>query len=46
MNEKIIQFTGKLGFKQYIRGMPCSWGIKVFNLCGKSDQSFNVVYIN
>lgn len=36
VDEGIIPFTGKLSAKQYIKGKPNPWGIKMFMLCGKS----------
>lgn len=35
VDEQIIPFTGKHAAKQYVKGKPCPWGIKLFFLCGK-----------
>jgi len=44
VDEQIIPFTGKIGIKQYIRGKPCPWGIKVYVLCGKSGQAYDFLF--
>lgn len=36
IDESIIPFKGKLVIKQYIKGKPNPWGVKVFMLCGAS----------
>lgn len=36
IDEQIIPFKGKLDIKQYIKGKPNPWGVKVFMLCGAS----------
>lgn len=33
VDEMMIPFTGKLNIKQYIKGKPNPWGIKLFLLC-------------
>lgn len=43
IDEQIIPFKGKFIAKQYIKGKPCSWGIKVFFLCGKSGMPYDFV---
>ena len=32
IDEAMIPFKGRLGFKQYIKDKPTKWGIKVFTL--------------
>ena len=32
VDEAMIKFKGRLGFKQYMKDMPIKWGIKVFGL--------------
>lgn len=41
IDEGMIPFTGKHKNKQYIKGKPCPWGIKMFMLCGKSGQIYD-----
>lgn len=41
VDEAIIPFKGQLNIKQYIRGKPCPWGIKMFLLCGKSGCAYD-----
>lgn len=36
VDEAMVPFTGRFSVKQYIRGKPSPWGIKIFMLCGKS----------
>ena len=41
VDEAMIQFKGRLGFKQYMKAKPTKWGIKVFVL---SDSTNGYVY--
>lgn len=41
IDEHIVQFTGKLGIKQYVKGTPFPWGIKIFLLCGESGMFYD-----
>lgn len=41
VDEQMIPFTGQICIKQYVKGKPCPWGIKVFVLCGKSGQAYD-----
>lgn len=41
IDEQIIPFKGRLSFKQYIKGKPCPWGLKVYALCGKSGMPYD-----
>lgn len=43
VDEQMIPFTGQLSIKQYIKGKPTPWGIKVFVLCGKSGQPYDFI---
>ncbi|XP_017467392.1 PREDICTED: piggyBac transposable element-derived protein 3-like [Rhagoletis zephyria] len=43
VEKQIIQFTGHMGMKQYIRGKPCPWGIKLYVLCGKSGMLYDFI---
>jgi hypothetical protein len=41
IDEQIIPFKGRLNIKQYMKGKPNPWGIKVFLLCGKSGMPYD-----
>ena len=41
IDEQMISFKGRLGLKQYMKGKPNPWGIKVFFLCGESGMPYN-----
>lgn len=41
VDEQIIPFKGRLSIKQYIKGKPNPWGIKVYLLCGKSGMPYD-----
>ena len=41
VDEAMIKFKGRLGFKQYMKAKPTKWGIKVFVL---SDSTKGYVY--
>ena len=43
VDEQIIPFTGKLSIKQYIKGKPYPWGIKIVPLCGQSGILYDFV---
>lgn len=36
VDEQMIPFKGQLSIKQYVKGKPSPWGIKVVALCGSS----------
>jgi len=36
IDEQIVPFTGHKNVKQYCKGKPNPWGIKIFMLCGAS----------
>ncbi|KAH8034121.1 hypothetical protein HPB51_020138 [Rhipicephalus microplus] len=36
IDEQIVPFKGKLDIKQYVKGKPHPWGVKIFMLCGES----------
>lgn len=45
IDESIIPFKGQLVVKQFIKGKPNPWGVKVFMLCGASGIIYrSVVY--
>lgn len=43
VDEQIIPYKGKFAAKQYIKGKPCPWGIKVFFMCGKSGMPYDFI---
>jgi Transposase IS4 len=44
VDEQMIPFKGRLGFKVYMKNKPAKWGIKIWALAGQSGyvHSFNV----
>lgn len=43
VDEQIVPFTGKHSAKQYVKGKPCPWGIKLFFLCGKNGRAYDFI---
>lgn len=43
VDEQIIPFKGKLDVKQYVKGKPNPWGVKVFMLCGASGVVYDFI---
>ncbi|XP_068084817.1 piggyBac transposable element-derived protein 3-like [Anabrus simplex] len=41
IDEQMIPFRGQLNVKQYVRGKPYPWGVKLFALCGKSGLAYD-----
>ena len=41
IDEQMIPFKGRLGLKQYMKGKPIPWGIKVLFLCEESGMPCN-----
>ncbi|XP_040072993.1 piggyBac transposable element-derived protein 2-like [Ixodes scapularis] len=41
LDEQIVPFKGRLDIKQYIRGKPNPWGVKIFMLCGESGLIYD-----
>ncbi|XP_065292667.1 piggyBac transposable element-derived protein 3-like [Dermacentor albipictus] len=41
IDEQMIPFKGQLSIKQYVKGKPSPWGIKVFALCGRSGSLYD-----
>ena len=37
IDEAMIPFKSRLGFKQYMKDKPTKWGIKVFTLCNSTN---------
>lgn len=45
IDESIIPFKGQLVVKQYLKGKPNPWGVKVFMLCGASGIIYrSIIY--
>ncbi|KAI4464418.1 tubulin monoglycylase ttll3 [Holotrichia oblita] len=44
VDEQIIPFTGAINIKQYIKGKPCPWGIKIFVLCSQIGQTYDFLF--
>ncbi|KAF0748678.1 piggyBac transposable element-derived protein 3-like [Aphis craccivora] len=42
VDEQIVPFKGQLVVKQYMKGKPNPWGIKIFLLCGQSGIVYNM----
>lgn len=43
IDEQMVPFIGKLHVKQYIKGKPTPYGIKIYSLCGKSGILYDVI---
>ncbi|XP_008190117.1 piggyBac transposable element-derived protein 4-like [Acyrthosiphon pisum] len=43
IDEQIVPFTGHLNVKQYCKGKPNPWGIKIFMLCGASGVIYDFI---
>lgn len=43
VDEQMIPFKGRLSIKQYIRGKPCPWGVKIFVICGQSGMPYDFI---
>lgn len=43
IDEQIIPFKGQLSVKQYLKGKPGPWGIKLYALCGSTGLLYNFV---
>jgi len=41
VDEQMVPFKGKLSVKQYMRGKPNPWGIKLYLLCGENGLVYN-----
>ncbi|KAG5894515.1 hypothetical protein JTB14_026898 [Gonioctena quinquepunctata] len=44
VDEQIVPFTGTSAIKQYVKGKPCPWGLKLFILCGKSGYAYDFIF--
>lgn len=43
VDEQMVKFKGKLSVKQYMKGKPCPWGIKIFLLCSYNGMVYNMI---
>ncbi|KAM4580374.1 piggyBac transposable element-derived protein 3-like [Odontesthes bonariensis] len=41
VDEQMVPFRGTLSVKQYIKGKPHPWGVKIYFLCGKSGMAYD-----
>lgn len=41
VDEQICPFKGQLNVKQYVKGKPTPWGIKLFIMCGESGLIYD-----
>ncbi|XP_070389530.1 piggyBac transposable element-derived protein 3-like [Dermacentor albipictus] len=41
IDEQMVPFKGRLDIKQYVKGKPHPWGIKIFMLCGESGLVYD-----
>lgn len=41
VDEQMVPFKGKLSVKQYMRGKPNPWGIKLYLMCGESGLVYD-----
>ena len=41
IDEQIVPFRGHLSIKQFVKGKPTPWGVKIFVLCGKSGVAYD-----
>lgn len=41
IDEQMVPFKGQLSIKQYVKGKPYPWGIKIFLLAGRSGVAYD-----
>lgn len=41
VDEQMVPFRGSLSVKQYVKGKPHPWGVKIYFLCGKSGMAYD-----
>lgn len=41
VDEQMVPFKGTLSVKQYMKGKPCPWGIKIYVLAGQSGTVYD-----
>lgn len=42
VDEQIVPYKGSLALKQYMKGKPTPWGVKIFLLCGQPGMMYNL----
>jgi hypothetical protein len=43
VDEQMVPFKGTLSVKQYMKGKPCPWGIKIYLLAGQSGTVYDFI---
>ncbi|KAI4469673.1 transposase is4 [Holotrichia oblita] len=43
IDAQMVPFRGNISIKQYVKGKPTPWGVKIFVLCGKSGMAYDFV---
>lgn len=43
IDEQMVPFKGNLSIKQYIKGKPCPWEIKIFVLAGSNGMVYDFI---
>ncbi|XP_022174122.1 piggyBac transposable element-derived protein 3-like [Myzus persicae] len=43
IDEQMVPFKGKLSVKQYMRGKPCPWGVKIFVLASENGMIYDFI---
>lgn len=43
IDEQMVPFRGQFSIKQYVKGKPNPWGIKIFVLCGRSGLMYDFI---
>ena len=41
IDEQMVPFRGRISIKQYVKGKPTPWGVKIFVLCGRSGTAYD-----
>uniref|UniRef100_A0A3B1ICF6 PiggyBac transposable element-derived protein domain-containing protein n=1 Tax=Astyanax mexicanus TaxID=7994 RepID=A0A3B1ICF6_ASTMX len=41
VDEQMVPFRGTLSVKQFIKGKPHPWGVKIYFMCGKSGMAYD-----
>lgn len=43
IDEQMVPFKGSINIKQYVKGKPCPWGIKIFVLREVSGTAYDFI---